>query len=288
MNWFALGAARAHDPMARLPFMVDGATVGSVARKDLAALGAWPRVLSVAPDVVVLHSAPERRDGVLADINRVLHVQGLIRGWRDEVYAIVDLASGRRVANTERAAARFWGTLTLGAHANGYVADAQGRPTHLWIARRSDTKATDPGLFDNLIGGGVPSHQDPRETLIREGFEEAGIGAAQMALAQTGRTLRVLRDLPEGLQREDLYIFDLDLPAGQVPQNQDGEVQRFDCLPVAGALALAASDAMTVDAALATLDFALRHDLLPLAEARTLTRSLEELLSPPHLGHQKP
>ena len=54
---------------------------------------------------------------------------GLIRAWRDEPFALFDPADGARLATMERAAARFWGTLTLGAHANGYVADAQ-RPAH--------------------------------------------------------------------------------------------------------------------------------------------------------------
>lgn len=49
----------------------------------------------------------------------------------------------------------------LGAHASGYVADVAGRPTQLWIAQRSMAKATDPGSFDNLIGGGVPDGQAP-------------------------------------------------------------------------------------------------------------------------------
>ena len=74
-------------------------------------------------------------------------------------------------ATIERAAARFWGTLTLGAHCNGYVADAHGRPTHLWVARRSLSKPTDPGMLDNLIGGGVPLGQSPLEALQREAFE---------------------------------------------------------------------------------------------------------------------
>lgn len=48
------------------------------------------------------------------------------------------------------------------------------------------------------------------------------------------------RDLPEGHQLEDLHAYDLALPAGLQPTNQDGEVQAFQCLPVADALALAA------------------------------------------------
>ena len=54
---------------------------------------------------------------------------GLIRAWRDEPFALFDPADGARLATIERAAARFWGTLTLGAHANGYLADDQ-RPAH--------------------------------------------------------------------------------------------------------------------------------------------------------------
>ena len=64
--------------------------------------------------------------------------------------------TGERLATIERASARFWGTLTLGAHATGYTRSAGGRPEALWIARRSFTKATDPGMLDNLVGGGVP------------------------------------------------------------------------------------------------------------------------------------
>jgi 8-oxo-dGTP pyrophosphatase MutT (NUDIX family) len=162
----------------------------------------------------------------------------------------------------ERAAARFWGTLTRGAHANGYVAGADGRPLALWIAQRAFTKATDPGLHDNLVGGGVPAGQSPWETLQREGFEEAGLDAECMAAARPGRVLAIDRAVPEGWQHEHLHVFDLALPADRVPHNQDGEVQGFELLPVTQAIARARGGSMTVDASLATLDFLLRHRLL--------------------------
>ena len=267
MNWPALAAARARQ-VPRVPFFIDGLEVGSVARADLQALQAWPQWLSLQEDGVSLTAGD--RDGALAAINTALRQQGRVRAWRDETYAIRDPATGRRIARTERAASRFWGTLTLGAHANGYVADAQGRPTHLWIARRSLAKATDPGLLDNLIGGGVPDGQTPQETLVREGWEEAGLTPAQMLQARAGRVIRLHRDIPEGLQFEDLHGFDLQLPAGLVPQNQDGEVAGFELLPVAQALAHAATEEMTVDAALVTLEFGLRHGLLGVTEMQAL------------------
>ena len=273
-DWPALRLAGAHDAAARLPFSVNGTPVGSVARAQLTALRAWPQWLRIDDTQVALHVEISALDSALKRINGTLRQQGLIRAWRDEAFALFDPATGARLATMERAAARFWGTLTLGAHATGYLADASGRPTHLWIAQRSPTKATDPGCFDNLVGGGVPDGQTPLQALVREGWEEAGLHPAQLAAARAGSVLHLQHDIPEGLQHEWLHAYDLPLPAGWLPQNQDGEVAGFDCLPLADALALAASGSMTVDAALVTLDFALRHALLPTAQAQRLEPAL--------------
>ena len=77
-------------------------------------------------------------------------------------------------------------------------------------------------------------------TWLRAEADQVELIAA--AAAPAGRVNRLRTDVPEGLQLEDLHGFDL--------------------LPMAQALMLAASDTMTVDAALVTLDFALRHRLL--------------------------
>jgi 8-oxo-dGTP pyrophosphatase MutT (NUDIX family) len=273
-DWPVLRAAVAHDAAARVPFSVNGRAVGSVARTDLQALRAWPQWLQVDGSSVALQVEPARLDAVLAQLNATLRALGLIRAWRDEPFALFDPANGARLATIERASARFWGTLTLGAHATGYVAGADGRPTHLWIAQRSLSKATDPGMFDNLVGGGVPDGQTPLQALVREGWEEAGLQPAQMAAACAGSVLCLKRDIAEGLQHEWLHAYDLALPAGLEPSNQDGEVAGFDCLPLDRALALAAGTQMTVDAALVTLDFALRHALLPADAARRLETGL--------------
>ena len=91
---------------------------------------------------------------------------------------------------------------------------------------------------------------------------------------RTGSVLRLQRDIAEGFQHEWLYSFDLELPAGLQPQNQDGEVAGFTLMPVDQALELAAGTSMTVDAALVTIDFALRHGLLDDAEAAQRLQAL--------------
>ncbi|MDP3084956.1 MAG: DUF4743 domain-containing protein [Rubrivivax sp.] len=284
MSWAALEQARRHDAASRLPFCIAGREVGSVARADLALLAPHAQALQVGADAVALTVAAAARDAALATINQALRDQGRLPGWRDEIVTIVDPTSGQQLARGERAAARFWGTLTLGAHATGYVAGADGRPAQLWIARRSATKATDPGMLDNLIGGGVPAGQSPAQTLVREGWEEAGLRPDQVGDARSGRVIALRRDISEGLQHEWLYTFDLELPAGLQPLNQDGEVATFELLPIEQALALAADGAMTVDAALVTLDFALRHRLLAPAPQHALGQRLAALLVAPASG----
>ena len=266
-DWPAIDAARASKPDNRLPFWVIDAgqplLAGSVAIVHLPALARWPEALRIDAEGVTLTVAAAQRSGFLAQANHDLHAAGLITGWRNETYPLQPVAGGEVLATLERAAARFWGTLTFGAHCNGYLVDARGRPSHLWIARRALDKATDPGLLDNLIGGGVPHGQTPAQTVVREGWEEAGLLPAQMAGLVAGRRFRVARDVPEGLQLEEISVFDLALPAGLLPQNQDGEVHSHTLMTLDQALAHAAAGDMTVDAALVTLDFALRQRLLP-------------------------
>lgn len=283
-RWPALAAARAHDPRTRVPFFVVGAQgqaveAGSVARAHATALRRWPQWLQVHGERITLQAGAATRGEAMATMNHALRAAGLIVAWRDEPFPLFDVHGRALGFAIERAATRFWGTLTLGAHCNGFVADARGRPAQLWIARRAFDKATDPGKLDNLIGGGVPAGQSPRDTVLREGWEEAGLPTAQMAGLARGRVLQLLRDIPEGLQREWVHVYDLALPPDVTPRNQDGEVAALALHAVPHALALAAGHEMTVDASLVTLDFALRHCLFEPGEQAALERAAGTLFA---------
>jgi len=270
----ALAAAR-RAVVPRVPFFVRGVAVGSVAEAHLAALRRFDRAVRVDSEGV--HARDEDPSDALAPVNQALREAGLVRAWRNELFAVPHPGTLEPLARIERAAARFWGTLTLGAHATGFVRGADGRPSQLWIARRSLTKATDPGLFDNLVGGGVGHGQSPREALVREAFEEAGLTPAEVAGAVAGPVIGLARDIPEGFQQEWLHAFDIELPTGRVPANQDGEVADYRLLALAEAASLAAGESMTVDAALVTLDFLVRHACMPAGE--TAARGLEAALA---------
>ena len=274
-QWPCVAQARSAVGQARVPLWLhrEQATwqVGSLSSTQLAAVAGQDRL--VRHDSLGVHwlaQSEAELNAAVASANLALHAQGWIKAWRYETFSIYEPRSLRRLGCMERAAARFWGTLTLGAHCTGYVTDAQGHPHHIWVAQRAANKAVDPNAFDNLIGAGVGDGQTPAQALLREAWEEAGLRGPQLAGVQPGRRIQMFRDVPEGLQFEQLFSFDLALPAGTTPVNQDGEVQRFECLPVAQALDLAASGAMTVDAALVMLDFALRHHLLPAADDQAM------------------
>jgi len=263
-RWPAIALARACAGPSRVPFVLAHApatVLGSVAVEHVAVLRRYPDAFESTPTRVALRLPAGERDERLAEIHAELRAAGLIVAWRDEPYPLRG-RDGTVHGTIERAASRFWGTLTLGAHCNGYVADAAGRPTHLWIARRADTKPTDPGRLDNLVGGGVPSGQGPREALIREGWEEAGLTPAQMHGARAHEVIELDCDIPEGRQLEHLHVFDLALPAGLTPRAVDGEVAWHRCMPVGEAIERAAAGELTTDAALVTLAFALRWRLL--------------------------
>lgn len=273
-RWSFIEAARHVDWRVRTPFGITTAAgvawVGSVGSAHDGALASLAPLMSTSAGWV-LDCPVDERARHLDRINRRLFDAGCLWGWRDERYAVLADEDGEALCTVERCSARFWGLLTQGAHCNGYVAGATGRPTHLWIGQRSFDKATDPGKLDNLVGGGVPAGQTPWQTLVREGWEEAGLAPERMRQARFQRVYRIARDVPEGVQREELHVYDIALPAGETPRNQDGEVAEFRCLPIDEAAECSASGQMTVDAALVTLDFLLRHQLLALTEAARLS-----------------
>jgi len=128
------------------------------------------------------------------------------------------------------------------------------------------TKATDPGMLDNLVAGGIGSGLSIRDTVIKEAWEEAGIGTELAARAQHTGTVHILRSLSDGLQRETVFVHDIELPSDFQPVNQDGEVtdcRRVSLEEAAATIAIDGEiDEVTVDASLVVLDFLIRnHDI---------------------------
>ncbi len=248
-----------------MPFRAAGVQVGWITPGHAERLRAWPRVFRHDRDGITLSDAPRdarERTQTLADVIHELAEQTVITGWRNEQYAVCSEFGAPPLFYLERAAARFFGIATYAAHLNGVVRIDSG--IRMWLARRSPSKPIDPGMLDNLVGGGIAAGLSVRETLVKEAWEEAGIAPEVAGRATPGRTLEILRQVPEGVQQEKIFVFDLVLAPDFTPVNQDGEVSEHrlsDLQDVVGLLER--GDEITVDASLVMLDFLFRSGTLP-------------------------
>lgn len=262
MSLPCIAHARRFDPRAHRPFFMASEQVGWIREYDAALLAHWPDVFEIEAARVTLaprfDTDADSRSAVLGAVIGALAGQGRINGWRDETYAIRNAFGDTPLAFIERAAARFFGIMTYAVHLNGIVKYADRAP-QLWIARRSQTKATDPGMLDNVVAGGIGWGFSIEETIVKECWEEAGIEAGLAARAERGRTVHVLQSLPEGTQAEQVFVYDLTLPADFAPRNQDGEVGEHRLARIDEVARWIEGGQMTVDASLATLDCMLRH-----------------------------
>ncbi|SOY47629.1 conserved hypothetical protein; putative exported protein [Cupriavidus taiwanensis] len=259
----SLAARGGFDAAAKLRLMASGRQVGWLPRAHAGILRGLGAVLgpeqplgdgSVAVALLPGCDDFDARSAALQTLSRQLADAGHVRGWRNELFAVTPALDAPAVAVVERAAARFLGLLTFASHMNGIVHGGADDAPALWISRRSAAKAVDPGMWDNLVAGGMPHGSDPLATLVRECEEESGIPPALAKGVQAHGMIEVLRDLPEGVQWEQVYVYDLLLPPDFMPRNQDGEVSEHRRVEVAPLLAIMSAGAMTVDATLVTLD----------------------------------
>ena len=251
-----LRAAEKFDAAAHVPLLCDGRHVGWLREAHARRLSAWPDIFKRdASGVRIAESlaGAQARTEAVGAVIRALHEEGMITGWRDELYAVVTAFDAPPHFHIERAAARFFGTTTYAAHANGWC--AAGSEREMWLARRAMTKPIDPGMLDNMVGGGMSAGVPPLQTIIREAQEEAGIPELLARNAVAGGQISLLREVPEGVQSEVIFVFDLELPREFQPKNMDGEVAEFRRVPLAELDGILRGGELTLDASLVMLGF---------------------------------
>jgi 8-oxo-dGTP pyrophosphatase MutT (NUDIX family) len=258
-----LSTALAPPSVPLVRFEADGVLVGELTEPRARRLAAFTEVFDVDAHRVTFVAgcaSIEGRTSAMGRVARTLSAEGALSAWRDERYEVHTHDGAPPAFLLERAAARYFGVRTRAVHVNGLVDTGTGAA--MWIARRSPTKAIDPGMLDNLVGGGIAAGATVAQTLAKEAWEEAGIDAATVSSATPAGTIHVRRLQRDGLQHETIHVHDLWLPREFVPANQDGEAVEHRRGALATLPALLVHDdgpeALTADASLVALDALLR------------------------------
>ena len=136
----------------------------------------------------------------------------MLRGWRDEPFAIRPSFAAPARAVVERAAAPLLGAPAYGVFCTAYVQDDSGAPAEVWLGRRSKSKPTWPGLLDSVAAGGLAAGELPRDAMAAECQEEAGVSEDLLhglkpvgAVSYTG----FHQDRDWAVKPDTLFCFDL-------------------------------------------------------------------------------
>jgi thiamine pyrophosphokinase len=216
-----------------LPLRIGGEGIGWLSPPVAAALRGRIRMADDAAVVAAEAGAAATR--ALGEIAEALAATGLCR-LRGEAFDVRAAFDGPVLATADRGLLPALGIAAEGVHVNGIL--RRGGRLWLWLGVRARSKALAPGALDNLVAGGIAAGLDARTTLVKEAAEEAGIPLALAARARPVGRIEYAMVAEEGIRRDRLHCYDLDLPEDFTPTPQDGEVERFLLLPAEEVLAI--------------------------------------------------
>ena len=107
------------------------------------------------------------------------------------------------VLRMERASMIYFGVPSYGVHVNGWVRDprrpSSREPSAMWVATRSMSKATYPGLLDQMVAGGQPTALTFDENVRKECEEEASLPPEVIAAIEPAGSVSYRYATPKGL-----------------------------------------------------------------------------------------
>ena len=250
-------------PAHLLAFRLGETQVGWVTPQMAQVLTFYPRDVHFDSRGVALaarHRSSGSRTAALEDLAGQLAPRGFLR-IRGEPFDVRAAAEGPVLARLDRGAVPAFGVIGQGVHLNGLVRRADG--LHVWVGVRARDKAVAPGLLDNIVAGGIPAGLTAEECLVKEAAEEAGMDADLAVLARRTSRVSYILTNNEGLRRDVLHIYDLDLPEDFRPRPNDDEVERFELWPAARLLEyVRETEGVKFNVNLVLIDLFLRQGLI--------------------------
>jgi 8-oxo-dGTP pyrophosphatase MutT (NUDIX family) len=258
----------APSPSHLLPFRFGAEQVGWVSAELARALTFFPRDFHFEGRGISMAGrlrTPGMRSDALAATVRELAKQGFGR-VRGELFDIRAEANGPVLGTLDRGLIPQFGIIGQGVHLNGLVRRADG--LHVWVGIRGRDKAVAPGQVDNLVAGGIPAGLTAEETLLKEAGEEASLPPELAVMARRVARLSYIMTNNEGLRRDVLHVFDLELPESFLPTPNDDEVERFELWPAARLLEVVReTEDVKFNVNLVLIDLFLREGLVDPASA---------------------
>ena len=252
-----------YDPSRVVPLTAGTARIGLLRRDNAEALRRFPDVFAVVEHRVelVAHGDVAAVSHAVDTVVDALVEEGRVPKWRNETFDAAPRWGAPPVFRLDRGAVPFFGTRAYGVHLNAYL--RQGEALCLWVGRRSPAKQVAPNKLDNLVAGGIGNEHGVRDTLLKEGEEEASIPTSLMSQAISAGAVSYRMETPLGIRDDVLFVFDLEMPADFLPKNRDGELVHFELMPASAVLErIRATSDFKFNVNLVILDFAVRHGLL--------------------------
>ena len=254
----------------------------SLGAEAAGAAGKFPQKLRIAGHGQALRLAPgeatvDSRTASMAALVEEMVEDGVIpaKAIRRELQDVRPLAlgfvggaAGKEIPpllRLERGAMIYFGVPSYGVHVNGYVAGEQsGRPESIWIAKRSMSKATYPGMYDQVVAGGQPAGLSFAENCAKECEEEASFPAEVVSRLVSTGLISYKYKTRKGLSTKILATFDCAMPPDLVPVCGDGEVEDFRLWRIEEALDSIKTELplWKPNSALVLVDFAMRHGFI--------------------------
>lgn len=211
----------------RQPWAFQDQMVGDIAEpvaRYLADHAPWPAMVgwSWQQDHWVLAGDSQNAFTALAT---ALRHGGLLGTWRNELVKVFS-SMGTPLGSIERAT-----VLVLGLQTRAVHLVAQSSDGGWWMQQRAFNKPANPGKWDSTVSGLMSASEEPEQTLLREAAEEAGLQPEHIAAREfVGEFFLEAPTFDQGLHgrmRETAMVWQVVLPHGVLPVNQDGEVAQF-------------------------------------------------------------
>lgn len=213
----------------------------------------------------------ERRDAIdrLLSVEREKETFRVLKKWTGERFPIFG-PNRELVADLERSASGLFGIVTYGVQIIAYREDEDG--LLIWAASRSPNKTLYPNRLGVTVGGSLPAGETPRECLIREAHEEAGLEAqlvgsharsvGTISYVTASETETTSGGEPGLIRAEIQYIYDMKVGKDVIPTPHDGEASSIKLYSVDEIKGALDGREFTPANACLMLDFFIRHGVV--------------------------